>query len=354
MTHYFSDDPTGPERRRADHRRPVRPDWSPVRPPTGSSPATDWTGAPPSCCASRRRPPDRRGSWTSAAAAGRSRWPSRWPAPARGSTRSTSTTGRWRSAATTPRPLGVAVGSGCCRPDRPIREARYDEIWSNPPIRIGKAALHELLLTWLARLEPDGVARLVVAKNLGRRHPAALADRAGVRRRPGRRPAKASASWWLDERVGCGPAAWSESSPVLRSERPCQRQPPAPRPPTAPPASGDPAAGRPGRCPIRSTSEPITSPTGSAEAAHPRGEERPDHQGDRGQRRRSGCRALVTVKAGSDGSPPLVALLEGVRAGRRGRPLPERADQRPDAQARQRQSPAMRRPTGRQRRQLPR
>jgi 16S rRNA G1207 methylase RsmC len=46
-------------------------------------------------------------------------------------------------------------------------EARYDEIWSNPPIRIGKTALHELLLTWLTRLTPDGVARLVVAKNLG-------------------------------------------------------------------------------------------------------------------------------------------------------------------------------------------
>jgi 16S rRNA (guanine1207-N2)-methyltransferase len=46
-------------------------------------------------------------------------------------------------------------------------QARYDEIWSNPPIRIGKAALHELLLTWLPRLNPGGVARLVVGKNLG-------------------------------------------------------------------------------------------------------------------------------------------------------------------------------------------
>lgn len=43
----------------------------------------------------------------------------------------------------------------------------FDEIWSNPPIRIGKAALHELLLTWLPRLSPDGVAYLVVGKNLG-------------------------------------------------------------------------------------------------------------------------------------------------------------------------------------------
>ncbi|MEN0071083.1 MAG: methyltransferase, partial [Propionicimonas sp.] len=44
---------------------------------------------------------------------------------------------------------------------------RYDEIWSNPPIRIGKDALHALLLTWLPRLAPGGLARLVVGRNLG-------------------------------------------------------------------------------------------------------------------------------------------------------------------------------------------
>ena len=43
----------------------------------------------------------------------------------------------------------------------------YDEIWSNPPIRIGKAALHDLLRSWLPRLRPGGAARLVVARNLG-------------------------------------------------------------------------------------------------------------------------------------------------------------------------------------------
>ncbi len=43
----------------------------------------------------------------------------------------------------------------------------YDQIWSNPPIRIGKAALHELLATWLSRLSTDGTAKLVVGKNLG-------------------------------------------------------------------------------------------------------------------------------------------------------------------------------------------
>lgn len=46
-------------------------------------------------------------------------------------------------------------------------DVRFDEIWSNPPIRIGKAALHELLLTWLPRLSAGGRAVLVVGKNLG-------------------------------------------------------------------------------------------------------------------------------------------------------------------------------------------
>jgi 16S rRNA G1207 methylase RsmC len=46
-------------------------------------------------------------------------------------------------------------------------ELRFDAIWSNPPIRIGKQALHELLSTWLPRLKPGGEAWLVVQKNLG-------------------------------------------------------------------------------------------------------------------------------------------------------------------------------------------
>ncbi|WUI03213.1 class I SAM-dependent methyltransferase [Spirillospora sp. NBC_00431] len=44
---------------------------------------------------------------------------------------------------------------------------RFAAIWSNPPIRIGKAALHDLLLTWLPRLTPTGLAHLVVQKHLG-------------------------------------------------------------------------------------------------------------------------------------------------------------------------------------------
>lgn len=46
-------------------------------------------------------------------------------------------------------------------------DTRFDVIWSNPPIRIGKGALHALLLTWIARLAPTGRAFLVVQKNLG-------------------------------------------------------------------------------------------------------------------------------------------------------------------------------------------
>ena len=44
---------------------------------------------------------------------------------------------------------------------------RFDLIWSNPPIRVGKAALHVLLGAWLPRLTPHGVAHLVVQRNLG-------------------------------------------------------------------------------------------------------------------------------------------------------------------------------------------
>lgn len=44
---------------------------------------------------------------------------------------------------------------------------RFDEIWSNPPIRIGKDQLHQLLADYLAKLNPGGRAYLVVQKQLG-------------------------------------------------------------------------------------------------------------------------------------------------------------------------------------------
>lgn len=46
-------------------------------------------------------------------------------------------------------------------------DIRFDRIWSNPPIRIGKQELHQLLLTWLSRLSKSGEACLVVNRNLG-------------------------------------------------------------------------------------------------------------------------------------------------------------------------------------------
>ena len=52
-------------------------------------------------------------------------------------------------------------------PDNVPSDIQFDLIWSNPPIRIGKDALHELLLRWLPRLSPTGEAWLVVQKNLG-------------------------------------------------------------------------------------------------------------------------------------------------------------------------------------------
>jgi 16S rRNA G1207 methylase RsmC len=63
--------------------------------------------------------------------------------------------------------LGVADRFAACLPDAVPDDASYDEIWSNPPIRIGKAALHQLLLRWLPRLVPGGRAVMVVGKNLG-------------------------------------------------------------------------------------------------------------------------------------------------------------------------------------------
>jgi len=63
--------------------------------------------------------------------------------------------------------LGVADRLRVHAPADVPADVAFDEIWSNPPIRIGKAALHELLGTWLPRLAPAGRAVLVVGKNLG-------------------------------------------------------------------------------------------------------------------------------------------------------------------------------------------
>ena len=55
----------------------------------------------------------------------------------------------------------------CVTPGDASLPARFPAIWSNPPVRIGKDALHALLGKWLARLSPDDSAYLVVGRNLG-------------------------------------------------------------------------------------------------------------------------------------------------------------------------------------------
>jgi 16S rRNA (guanine1207-N2)-methyltransferase len=55
----------------------------------------------------------------------------------------------------------------CAAPDDPAVPARFAAIWSNPPVRIGKEALHELLRTWLGRLAQGSQAHLVAGRNLG-------------------------------------------------------------------------------------------------------------------------------------------------------------------------------------------
>ena len=52
-------------------------------------------------------------------------------------------------------------------PDDVPVHVQFATIWSNPPIRIGKEALHELLLRWLGRLADSSDAYLVVQKHLG-------------------------------------------------------------------------------------------------------------------------------------------------------------------------------------------
>ena len=59
--------------------------------------------------------------------------------------------------------LGVNVE----HPDNIDDSIRFDLIWSNPPIRIGKTKLYEMLEIWLQRLSDDGEAILVVQKHLG-------------------------------------------------------------------------------------------------------------------------------------------------------------------------------------------
>ena len=55
----------------------------------------------------------------------------------------------------------------CVKPEDVPTELTFSGIWSNPPIRVGKDVLHEILLNWLPKLQSDADAYLVVQKNLG-------------------------------------------------------------------------------------------------------------------------------------------------------------------------------------------
>ena len=54
-----------------------------------------------------------------------------------------------------------------CGPDDVPDDVQFATIWSNPAIRIGKPALHEMLSRWFSRLTVDGEAVMVVHKHLG-------------------------------------------------------------------------------------------------------------------------------------------------------------------------------------------
>lgn len=54
-----------------------------------------------------------------------------------------------------------------CRPEDVPTDIVFDTIWSNPPIKVGKDELHEILDRWLGRMTASGTAVLVVNKHLG-------------------------------------------------------------------------------------------------------------------------------------------------------------------------------------------
>jgi 16S rRNA G1207 methylase RsmC len=62
--------------------------------------------------------------------------------------------------------LGITNINACLPADVPA-DIGFTTIWSNPPIRVGKNELHDMLLHWLPRLETGSDAWLVVQRNLG-------------------------------------------------------------------------------------------------------------------------------------------------------------------------------------------
>ena len=75
--------------------------------------------------------------------------------------------GRARELCRTNAELNGIANVRVCGPDDVPAELRLATIWSNPAIRIGKPALHEMLSRWFGRLTTDGEALMVVHKHLG-------------------------------------------------------------------------------------------------------------------------------------------------------------------------------------------
>ncbi|MBX7265215.1 methyltransferase [Micromonospora sp. Llam7] len=63
--------------------------------------------------------------------------------------------------------LGVSGRVHVATPEEVPADLGFAQIWSNPPIRVGKDELHRMLLRWLPRLAAGGVAWLVVGRHLG-------------------------------------------------------------------------------------------------------------------------------------------------------------------------------------------
>jgi 16S rRNA G1207 methylase RsmC len=63
--------------------------------------------------------------------------------------------------------VGAAERIRTVTPDEVPADVMFQQIWSNPPIRVGKPELHGMLRRWLPRLAPGGTAWLVVGRHLG-------------------------------------------------------------------------------------------------------------------------------------------------------------------------------------------
>lgn len=63
--------------------------------------------------------------------------------------------------------LGVGERVRVVAPEEVPGDLRFRQVWSNPPVRVGKPELHAILGRWLPTLTPDGVAWLLVSRHLG-------------------------------------------------------------------------------------------------------------------------------------------------------------------------------------------